>query len=82
MMGKDARLTLLVGGAPLRIVPVRDLVFRPWPIDEPLVERVYGNGYAVAVECVAANDFDALWYDVVHHQTALDRWADDGGAVT
>lgn len=78
VQAKEARITLLVGGMPLQVVPVRDLAVTETPIAQ---RNISGAGWEITLECVGDMDFDGLWYDVVHHPDALDRWADDGGAV-
>lgn len=78
-------VTLFVNGVPLLIEPIRDLLFvNGVPL---LSDYMHENedvecGYSLSFEIEHEDGvFDALWYDINYRQTALDRWADDGGAL-
>jgi len=73
----QANCTLLIGGVPWRTVSLRDLIVA----ESSHARRTINGRVTLTLECVAADEFfQPLWYDIVHHQDALDRWADDGGA--
>jgi hypothetical protein len=69
VVGRDAHVTLLVDGVPLRIEPIRDLVFRPLPI---LCENEdeYDEGYSLSFEI--EHEDGVLRRALVRHQLSSD----------